>query len=46
MIYPQKEHGLSGSADRFFLYRKMTEFFDRHLKDARATSPAPPTPTP
>jgi dipeptidyl-peptidase-4 len=46
MIYPQKEHGISGSVDRFFLYRKMTEFFDRHLMDARATSPAPPTPTP
>src|SRR4030095_9879878 len=34
MVYPQKEHGISGSADRLFLYRKMSEFFDRNLKGA------------
>jgi len=32
MIYPQKDHGIAGSADRIHLYRKMTEFFDRNLK--------------
>jgi dipeptidyl-peptidase-4 len=41
MLYPQKEHGIAGSADRYFLYRKMTAFFDRHLKPA-----APPAPVP
>ena len=41
MIYPQKEHSITGSADRFHLYRKMTEFFDRHLKSAGAPAPAP-----
>ncbi|MCI0451987.1 MAG: alpha/beta fold hydrolase [Candidatus Latescibacteria bacterium] len=38
MIYPQKEHGIAGSADRTHLYRKMTAFFDRHLG---ASDPAP-----
>jgi len=32
MVYPQKEHGITGSADRLHLYRKMTAFFDRNLK--------------
>lgn len=32
MLYPQKEHGISGTADRLHLYRKMTDFFDRNLK--------------
>jgi dipeptidyl-peptidase-4 len=40
MVYPQKEHGISGTADRSHLYRKMTAFFDRHLKNAAA----PPMP--
>jgi len=40
MVYPQKEHGIAGSADRLFLYRKMTAFFDRNLKGAGA-APAP-----
>jgi dipeptidyl aminopeptidase/acylaminoacyl peptidase len=40
MVYPQKEHGIAGDADRVFLYRKMTAFFDRHLKG----SEAPPVP--
>jgi dipeptidyl-peptidase-4 len=45
MVYPQKEHGISGSADRLFLYRKMSEFFDRNLKGAgSAPSTAMPTP--
>jgi dipeptidyl-peptidase 4 len=45
MVYPQKEHGISGSADRVFLYRKMSEFFDRNLKGGgSATSTAMPTP--
>lgn len=42
MVYPQKEHGIAGSADRTHLYRKMTAFFDRHLKDAAL----PPTSVP
>jgi dipeptidyl-peptidase-4 len=41
MMYPQKEHGITGSADRLHLYRKMTEFFDRHLKSPPAAIPAP-----
>ncbi|HEX6789852.1 MAG TPA: S9 family peptidase [Candidatus Krumholzibacteria bacterium] len=41
MLYPQKEHGIAGSADRFFLYRKMTAFFDRNLKTAPPAAPAP-----
>lgn len=45
MVYPQKEHGITGSADRLFLYRKMSEFFDRNLKSAgAATATAMPTP--
>ncbi|HET6463156.1 MAG TPA: prolyl oligopeptidase family serine peptidase, partial [Candidatus Krumholzibacteria bacterium] len=45
MVYPQKEHGITGSADRLFLYRKMSLFFDRNLKTAGATAPAAaPTP--
>jgi len=32
MLYPGKEHGIAGSADRLHLYRKMAAFFDRHLK--------------
>jgi len=44
MVYPEKEHGISGSADRLFLYRKMSEFFDRYLKGSDAagstTTPA------
>ncbi len=39
MVYPQKEHGISGSADRTHLYRKMTEFFDRHLRGNGAAMP-------
>ena len=39
MVYPQKEHGIAGSADRTHLYRKMTEFFDRHLKGNGAAMP-------
>jgi len=42
MVYPQKEHGISGPADRTHLYRKMTTFFDRYLKG----SETPPTPVP
>jgi len=34
MLYPQRFHGISGTADRMHLYRKMTSFFDRHLKDS------------
>jgi dipeptidyl-peptidase-4 len=33
MLYPQKEHSISGSAERMHLYRKMTAFFERHLKE-------------
>ena len=39
MVYPQKEHGITGAADRTHLYRKMTEFFDRHLKGNGAAMP-------
>jgi dipeptidyl-peptidase-4 len=42
MLYPQKEHSIVGSAARMHLYRKMTAFFDRHLKDAAADSPPAP----
>ena len=34
MVYPQRLHGISGTADRVHLYRKMTVFFDRYLKEA------------
>jgi dipeptidyl-peptidase-4 len=34
MLYPQKKHGISGSAERLHLYRKMTAFFDRNLRGA------------
>ncbi len=34
MLYPGRYHGIHGTADRVFLYRKMTEFFDRWLRDA------------
>jgi dipeptidyl-peptidase-4 len=45
MVYPGKEHGISGSADRLFLYRKMSEFFDRNLKGGgTTTSTAMPNP--
>ena len=40
MVYPQKEHGITGAANQTHLYRKMTAFFDRHLKGADA----PPVP--
>ncbi len=43
MVYPQKEHGIAGSADRSHLYRKMTAFFDRHLG---ASEPASKSPVP
>jgi dipeptidyl-peptidase-4 len=33
MMYPQKLHGISGTAERVFLYGKMMRFFERHLKD-------------
>jgi dipeptidyl-peptidase-4 len=36
MVFPRKEHGITGSADRVHLYRKMAAFFDRHLKGAEA----------
>lgn len=42
MVFPQKDHGIAGTADRTFLYRKMTAFFDRHLKGME--SPTPPVP--
>jgi dipeptidyl-peptidase 4 len=32
MLYPQKEHGITGSAERTHLYRKLTSFFDRNLR--------------
>jgi dipeptidyl-peptidase-4 len=32
MLYPQRDHGIAGPADRIHLFRKMTEFFDRNLK--------------
>jgi len=34
MIYPRKLHGITGSKNRVFLYRKMTAFFDRYLANA------------
>jgi dipeptidyl-peptidase-4 len=40
MLYPQKEHSIVGNAERLHLYRKMTLFFDRHLKGGEAP-PAP-----
>jgi dipeptidyl-peptidase-4 len=46
MVYPQKEHGITGSADRLFLYKKMSAFFDRHLKEGGAGATAVVTPTP
>ncbi len=42
MVYPQKEHGITGTADRTHLYRKMTAFFDRNLRG----NETPPTPVP
>jgi dipeptidyl-peptidase-4 len=42
MVFPQKEHGIVGTADRTFLYRRMAAFFDRHLKGIE--SPPPPVP--
>ncbi len=39
MLYPQKEHGISGNAERIHLYRKMTTFFDRHLKASEPSVP-------
>jgi dipeptidyl-peptidase-4 len=45
VIFPRKEHGIAGSVDRVHLYKKMSDFFDRHLKGvAAAASPPPPTP--
>jgi dipeptidyl-peptidase 4 len=38
MLFPGKEHSIVGTADRTFLYRKMTIFFDRNLK---GTEPRP-----
>jgi dipeptidyl-peptidase-4 len=43
MVYPQKEHGISGPADRTHLYRKMTAFFDRNLRGV-AEAPASAVP--
>jgi dipeptidyl-peptidase-4 len=31
MVYPQKEHGISGPKSRVFLFNKMTKFFDENL---------------
>ncbi|HET6347520.1 MAG TPA: prolyl oligopeptidase family serine peptidase, partial [Candidatus Krumholzibacteria bacterium] len=45
MVFPGKEHGIAGSKDRVFLFRKMTEFFDRNLKAAGSVSPGA-TPAP
>jgi len=32
MVYPQKEHGISGPESRVFLFNKMTKFFDENLR--------------
>ncbi len=42
MVYPGKEHGIAGPADRTHLYRKMTAFFDRNLKGPQTTPAAVP----
>ncbi len=40
MLYPEKEHGISGEAARLHLYRKLTAFFDRNLKATQTRPPA------
>jgi dipeptidyl-peptidase-4 len=42
MVYPQKEHGIAGTADRMHLYRKMTAFFDRNLRGTETPPAAVP----
>jgi dipeptidyl-peptidase-4 len=44
MVYPQKEHGISGSADRLHLYKRMTAFFDRKTPRTPASAPRYPPP--
>jgi dipeptidyl-peptidase 4 len=33
MIYPNRNHGISDTAAKLHLYRKMTQFLDKHLKE-------------
>jgi dipeptidyl-peptidase-4 len=42
MMFPQKDHSIAGTADRTFLYRKMTAFFDRHLRGMESPPPSVP----
>ncbi len=42
MVYPQKDHAIAGTADRTHLYRKLTVFFDRHLKSSETPASAVP----
>jgi dipeptidyl-peptidase-4 len=39
MLFPQKRHGIRGDAERVFLYRRMTRFFETHLQHAGETVP-------
>ena len=42
MIYPGKTHGISGTADQTHLYHLILDHFERNLKGAPPSSPAPP----
>lgn len=42
MFYPNKNHGIGGGVTRLHLYRLMTNFLDKNLKNAKpAASPRP-----
>ena len=32
MIYPNKNHSITGGDTRYVLYRQVLDFFDTHLK--------------
>jgi len=42
MLFPQRLHGIRGAAERVFLFKKMTRFFERHLKGVEETPPMNP----
>ena len=31
-VYPQRDHGIGGDDRRYYLFKRMLEFFDKNLK--------------
>jgi dipeptidyl-peptidase-4 len=42
MLFPQRLHGIRGEAERVFLFKKMTRFFERNLKGVEEAPPMNP----